>query len=96
MTVTAADGHASFLVQWPNSAADMWTWEFSGEVNAEGIIEYSNGLKSSHCFDENGDETVTELSDSNSGRIWIGETGELHWIDNESGDPEGSVFDRNY
>ncbi len=94
MSVTTTGSQVDFLVHWSNSAAEMWIWEFSGTVDENGVIEYADGLKTSHLFDEEGNETLTTLSESNSGRIWLDENDQLHWIDDESGNEEGSVFER--
>ena len=92
MTVTVDGEKAVFDVVWANSAAEVYKWEFSGTVNEEGVIEYTDGRKYSAVFDQAGNETVNELSSTNSGTVSIDENGNILWIDNESAYTEGTVF----
>ena len=92
MTVTADGDKAVFNVEWANSASEVYRWEFAGYVNEEGVIEYTDGRKYSAVFDQTGNETVSELSATNSGSVRIDENGDLLWIDDESAYTEGSVF----
>lgn len=94
MTVTADGEKAVFNVEWSNSASEVYRWEFAGTVNEEGVIEYTDGRKYSAVFDQAGNETISELSDSNTGSVRIDENGDLLWIDDESAYKEGSVFVR--
>lgn len=94
MEITADGDKAQFKVNWPNSASEVYIWEFTGTLAKDGGIEYSNGKKYSLVFDENGSEEKTDLSENNSGTISFNEDGNLLWIDNESENPEGTVFVR--
>ena len=94
MEITADGDKAQFKVNWPNSASEVYIWEFTGTLAKDGGIEYSKGKKYSLVFDENGSEEKTDLSENNSGTISFNEDGNLLWIDNESENPEGTVFVR--
>lgn len=94
MDVYVDGDEAQFMVNWANSAAEDYIWEFTGTLNDEGVIEYTDGVKYSILFDEEGNETRTDLSSTNSGTVRIQEDGNLLWIDNESENTDGSVFVR--
>lgn len=92
MNVFVDGDQAQFDVNWANSAAEVYVWEFTGTINDEGVVEYKDGVKYSLLFDEDGNGERTDLSDTNSGTVSLLEDGKLLWIDNESENPEGTVF----
>lgn len=94
MDITLDGEQANVMVNWPNSAAEVYIWEFTGTLNEDGAIDYQDGVRYSLLFDEDGNEKRTDLSKTDSGTLTINEEGKLVWADNESENPDDAVFAR--
>ena len=74
ITVTKKDDGYDVWIRWPNSAEEVYNWNFSGTFDDNGVMQYTGCEKTIITFDENGNDTSkTEYTDG---------TGKLVYKDN--------------
>ena len=67
-------------ISWANSAAERIEWSFSGTVDADGIMSYSNASKVITTFDSEGSGSfLTQYSNGTGKLIFSGNN--LYWTD---------------
>ena len=86
-----APGKVEITASWPNSAAEMNTWEIVATLE-DGKLVYENGHWELTEFDENGDGWTTDESWEQSGYFYLNAAGELVWHDDQSENGEDSIF----
>lgn len=91
MTVTLDGETVNFAVTWADSAYKTYTWTFSGKQNEAGIIYYSNCLKESAEYDEEGNGTKEVITDAGKGSVEVTVDGTMLWTE----DGEVHEFVRN-
>ena len=65
ITVTKKDDGYDVWIRWPNSAEEVYNWNFSGTFDDNGVMQYTGCKKTIITFDENGNDTSkTETVDS--------------------------------
>ncbi|MCR5624965.1 MAG: hypothetical protein K6G11_06925 [Lachnospiraceae bacterium] len=88
------DGKNSYSVDisWPNSAAEVYYWHFSGEFDGRGCLTYNNCTKRSVTYNEDGSigEDKTEYSDG-TGYIKMNDEG-LSWSDDQDHTADDTSF----
>ncbi len=91
ITIETYEGKCDVVVEWPNSAAEVCYWNFSGNFDENGVLEYSDCQKLVSTFSEDGtEETLSEYADG-TGRLKMTEDG-IVWEDDQENIAEGSVF----
>lgn len=78
-------------VTWPISSSEIYTWEFGGTFNNEGVLYYDNCLRTQYTYDE---------QDNEDSQIWTDGSGDLDFSTSKDGmywsfydDPNFSIDD---
>lgn len=78
-------------VTWPISSSEIYTWEFGGTFNNEGVLYYDNCLRTQYTYDE---------QDNEDSQIWTDGSGDLDFSTSKDGmywsfydDPDFSIDD---
>lgn len=92
-TITVEKDETSDLylvsVAWPSSAAEVSEWTFSGEIDADGTLEYYNCLMVTM---KDGEDPIEDY-ESGTGRLMFGEDG-LTWEDDQDNVADDALFVR--
>lgn len=96
-TLTAeADGdELTVEIQWPNSAEEVFFWSFSGKVGEDGTVAYTNGIKKSVVYNDQGTETETVLAEDCEGYLLLNVAGNIEWGESEGDRGEPAEFTKN-
>ena len=94
------DGTYSVQVDWSSSAFEKNSWNFSGEFDGRGTMNYTNCRKTTVAFDENGDYACDSCGimtpyttyTMGSGRIKFLDEGVLEWHDDMGDILPGTTF----
>jgi hypothetical protein len=91
MTVEKDDASDLYMVsvEWPSSAAEVSEWTFSGQVDADGTMEYFNCLK---VTTKDGGDPTQEYA-SGVGSLHFGDEG-ITWDDDQDHVADETVFIR--
>ena len=76
-----SDGTYSVEVNWSSSAAEKNIWNFTGEFNGRGLMNYTNCRKTNAAYDANGNGTFCTIYTMGSGYIEFKDEGVLEWHD---------------
>ena len=87
-----SDGTYSVEVNWSSSAAEKNIWNFSGEFNGRGLMNYTNCRKTSATYDANGNMTPCTIYSAGSGYIEFKDEGVLEWHDDMGDILPGTTF----
>ena len=95
-----SDGTYSVQVDWSSSAFEKCSWNFSGEIDGRGAMNYTNCRKTIVAFDENGNfacdsygyMTPYTVYTKGSGYIKFLDEGILEWHDDMGDVPTGTTF----
>ena len=78
-------------VTWPIDSSKIYTWEFGGTFNNEGVLYYDNCLRTQYTYDE---------QDNEDSQIWTDGSGDLDFSTSKDGmywsfydDPDFSIDD---
>lgn len=82
MTVTADGGQYNVLISGSNGASDRSEWTFTGTFDSSGNLYYSDGIKTSIYFDEDGIQHMDTDYVGGRGSL-TAEDGGLRWNDYE-------------
>ena len=80
-------------ITWAGSAYESSEWTFSGYFDGRGVMQYSNCLKTSTTFDENGNGYPVEEYNYGTGYIQMDDGG-LTWVDDQEHVGDDSYFAR--
>ena len=69
MDVTASGDTYSVSVTWADSAYKRYIWSFSGSIDANGVLTYSNALKIAMTYNGTGIESTTVIYNDGSGKL---------------------------
>ena len=84
MTVTADGSRYNVLISGSNGAFDRTEWTFTGSFDSSGSMYYSDGVKSTIFYDDEGIQHIDTDYSNGSGSL-IAEHGDLRWTDYEGG-----------
>lgn len=87
-----ANDYFEVYIRWPDSAAVVYEYNFTGTFDKDGVLKYTDGTKTKLEFDEKGNGVTTSLLKNGSGSISINEKGELKWTNNNEYIAEKTVF----
>ena len=79
-------------VSWPNGYAQRYSWFFTGHFDANGVLEYSDCIKTITNFDVNGTGTDTTEYTNGTGKLEATGDGMLYWTDNMEENPDRGRF----
>ena len=74
-----APGTAEVAVSWPDSSTVVETWTMTASLTEDGKLAYENGTWTVTEYDEDGNGSVLEESNNESGSFALTEDGELEW-----------------
>ena len=97
MDISTFDGVNYYVtVTTPNTNANYIVWTFSGQLDADNVLNYTDGMKISQTYDENGNLTENQtLTIENAGNLRFGNTG-IVWTDLSENAGDGMVFINSY
>ena len=87
-----SDGTYSVEVNWASSAAEKNIWNFTGEFNGRGLMNYTNCRKTNATYDANGNMTCYTVYSAGSGYIEFKDEGVLEWHDDMGDILPGTTF----
>ena len=91
ITIEEFDGKYDVVIEWPNSASEVIYWNFSGDFDENGVLEYNDCQKLLTTYKEDGsNDTLSDYADG-TGRLRMTDEG-LLWEDDQENVAEGSVF----
>ena len=94
ITVTNTyDNYYSFKVSWPSSASVENVWEFSGIVDQNGTLNYTNAYKTEINYDSTGGSTKKTVYNDGTGTIKMTEK-DLTWEDKKEDVARGNTFSK--
>ena len=92
ITKSVAPGKVQINASWPNSAAEMNTWQLLAALK-DGQLAYENGHWELTEFNEQGEGWTTDESYEETGYFYLNGSGQLCWHDDRAGGDEDGVFD---
>ncbi len=91
MEITGDSNWYDVKVTWPVSGSEIYTWEFGGTFDNEGVLYYDNCLRTLFTYDE---------QDNEDSQIWTDGSGDLDFSTSRDGmywsyydDPDFSIDD---
>ena len=69
MDITASGDTYNVSVTWSSSASERAIWSFSGKIDANGVMTYSNALKITMAYNGSGLEKTTVVYNNGSGML---------------------------
>ena len=93
ITVTKKDDGYDVWVRWPNSAEEVYNWNFSGTFDDDGVMNYTGCEKTIITFDENGNDiSNTEYTDGTGKLIYKDNI--LTWQDDKDNAGNDAKFEK--
>ena len=91
ITIEKYEGTYDVVVEWPGSAFETAYWNFSGDFDEDGVLEYTDCQKLITTYHEDGsNDTISEYADG-TGRIKMTEDG-IVWEDDQENIAAEAVF----
>ena len=87
-----SDGTYSVEVNWSSSAFEKSSWNFSGEIDGRGAMNYTNCRKTAATYDANGNMIPCTIYSAGSGYIEFKDEGILEWHDDMGDILPGTTF----
>ncbi len=69
MDVTGSGDTYSVSVTWPDSASKRYIWSFSGKMDANGVMTYSNAIEITMVYNGTGLEKTTVIYNNGTGKL---------------------------
>ena len=91
VTVTKKASGYDVWVRWPNSAAEVYNWNFTGTFNSNGVMNYTKCVKTIITFDENDNDSLKTSYTNGTGSLTI-KNGTITWKDNKENAGEDVKF----
>ena len=82
VTVTKKASGYDVWVRWPNSAAEVYNWNFTGTFNSNGVMNYTKCVKTIITFDENDNDSLKTSYTNGTGTLTV-KNGTVTWKDNK-------------
>ena len=82
VTVTKKTSGYDVWVRWPNSASEVYNWNFTGTFNSNGVMNYTKCVKTIITFDENDNDSLKTSYTNGTGTLTV-KNGTVTWKDNK-------------
>ena len=85
--ITGTPALYTVSVRWPNSAFAFSSWSFAGVFDANGVMRYTNAVKTVATFDDNGMESIDTVYTNGAGTLtYFPSSDTLFWDDGHGTD----------
>ena len=91
--VTGSSALYYVKITWPGSAADRAEWNFSGTIDANGVLNYTNASKTVTTYDSEGSGSFyTQYTDGTGKLVFSAPNNSVTWQDNKEDAGKDATF----